>query len=193
VTRADVAAWDGFAAALATASAALAGLVFVAVSINITRILSVRNLPGRAGETVILFVGALCECALVLIPDQPVTALGVELLVAGTLAAAILGAIVVPALGVPMPTRQLQPASWRLARVITWLIATVPVILAGCSLIGWIPGGLFWFAGGILLAVVVAAGNAWVLLVEVVRDERYRPLGEPPGTEAPDLPADGTS
>jgi modulator of FtsH protease len=155
--------------------------VFVAVSINITRILSVRKLPGRAGETVILFIGALCECALVLIPHQPVTALGVELLVAGTLAAAILGAIVVPALGVPMPTRQLQPLSWRLARVTTGLTATVPVILAGCSLIGWIPGGLYWLAAGVLFAVVAAAANAWVLLVEVVRDERYRPLGEPPG------------
>jgi hypothetical protein len=179
VTRVDVDSWNGFAAALATASAALAGLVFVAVSINITRILRVPKLPGRAGETVILFVGALCDCALVLIPHQPVTALGVELLVAGTLAAAILGAIVVPALGVP--TR--QPWSWRLARVIQGLAATVPVILAGCSLIGWIAGGLYWLAAGVLFAIVFAVGNAWVLLVEVVRDERYRPLGESPGSD----------
>jgi hypothetical protein len=35
---------------------------------------------------VILFLGVLCECALVLIPHQPVTALGAELLSAGIVA-----------------------------------------------------------------------------------------------------------
>jgi len=91
---------------------ALAGLVFVAVSINIRRILSVPSLPGRAGETVILFLGALCECALVLIPHHPVTALGFELLISGTLVSAVLGAIVLPALDAP--TR--QPPSWQRTR-----------------------------------------------------------------------------
>ena len=55
----DIAAWEGFAVALAGAAAVLAGLVFVAVSINIDRILPVRCLPGRAGESVILFITAL--------------------------------------------------------------------------------------------------------------------------------------
>ncbi len=114
VTRAEVAAWDGFAAALAGASAALAGLVFVAVSINIRRILSVPRLPGRAGETVILFLGALCECALVLIPHQPVMALGVELVIAGILALSVLGALALPALAV----RTRQPLSWQMTQVI---------------------------------------------------------------------------
>lgn len=186
MTLADVAAWDSFAAALAAASAALAGLVFVAVSINIGRILSVPRLPGRAGETVILFLSTLCECALVLIPHQPVTALGAELLFAGVLTSGVLGALVVPALAAPSR----QPLSWRLFRVITGLAATVPVILAGCSLLGWIPGGLYWFAAGVLFAVANASGNAWVLLVEVVRDERYRPVAEAPGRAAPDPPGD---
>lgn len=186
MTRADVAVWDGFAAALTGASAALAGLVFVAVSINIRRILGVPGLPGRAGETVILFFGALCECALVLIPHQPVTALGVELLTTGILASAVLGAILLPALGAP--TR--QPLSWQLTRLITGLTATAPVILAGCSLIGWIPGGLYWFAAGVLCAVIAASANAWVLLVEVVRDERYSPPAEPPAQAPRDRPGD---
>jgi hypothetical protein len=41
----EVAAWEGFAVALAGAAAVLAGLVVVAVSINIDRILPVRGLP----------------------------------------------------------------------------------------------------------------------------------------------------
>ena len=55
------------------------------------------------------------------------------------------------------------------------------MILSGCSLLGWPPGGLYWLVAGVLLAILVATANAWVLLVEVVRDERYRPLEvEPP-------------
>ncbi|MGN6794765.1 MAG: hypothetical protein ACTHJW_20455, partial [Streptosporangiaceae bacterium] len=127
MTQADVGDWHGFAATMAGAGAVLAGLVFVAVSINIERILSVRRLPGRAGETFILYLGALVECALLLIAHQPVKALGVELLIAGIAAAGVLAAIVLPALATP--TR--QPLSWRLARVITSLTATVPIILAG--------------------------------------------------------------
>jgi hypothetical protein len=66
----DILAWEGFAVALAGAAAVLAGLVFVAVSINIDRILPVRGLPGRAGESVILFVTALIACAFVLVPQS---------------------------------------------------------------------------------------------------------------------------
>jgi hypothetical protein len=160
--------------------------VFVAVSINIQRILSVRRLPGRAGETVVLYLAALVECALLLIAHQPVKALGVELLIAGIAASGVLGAIVIPALATPSR----QPVSWRLGRVVTGLAATVPIILAGCSLIGWMPGGLYWFAAGVLCAVIFASGNAWVLLVEVVRDERYLPLPEPPGRATPDPAGD---
>jgi hypothetical protein len=75
----EIALWEGFAVALAGVAAVLAGLVFVAVSINIDRILRVRGLPGRAGESVILFLSTLCQCVLVLIPHQPARALGAEL------------------------------------------------------------------------------------------------------------------
>jgi hypothetical protein len=170
----DIAAWEGFAVALAGASAVLAGLVFLAVSINIDRILRLRGLPGRAGESVILFLGALCQCAFLLVPHQPVTALGVELLVSGVLIWALLGAIVLPTLR--RPSR--QPRSWHATRVFVVQAGTVPIILSGFSLFGWLPGGLYWFVGGVLFAIVAATANAWVLLVEVVRDERYRPVDE---------------
>jgi hypothetical protein len=179
MTPRDVAAWEGFAAALAGVCAVLAGLVFLAVSINIGRILSVRGLAGRAGESVILFLSALCQCAFVLIPHQPVAALGAELLIAGLVTLAILTAIVVPAWGIP--TR--QPRSWTITRVVIQLAAAVPVILAGCSLLGWIAGGLYWLAAGVLCTVIVATANAWVLLVEVVRDERYTPIDDPAGAD----------
>jgi hypothetical protein len=42
--------WEGLFLAGAGASAALAGLLFVAISINLDRILKGRGLPGRAGR-----------------------------------------------------------------------------------------------------------------------------------------------
>jgi modulator of FtsH protease len=157
---------------MAGAAAVLAGLVFVAVSVNIDRILAVRGLPGRAGDSLIMFMAALIECAFVLVPDQPPEALGVELLLTGVVASGVLLTVVIP--GVRMPSR--QPLSWRAFRLATTQIVTVPVILAGASLLGWPAGGLFWFVAAVLLAFLAATGNAWVLLVEVVRDKRYRPL-----------------
>ena len=179
MTRADIVVWESFAVALAGVCAVLAGLVFVAVSINIGRILRVRGLAGRAGESVILFISALCQCAFVLIPHQPVAALGAELFIAGLVTLAILTAILIPALRTP--TR--QPRSWTITRVVIQQAAAVPAILAGCSLLGWIPGGLYWLAAGVLCSVIAATGTAWVLLVEVVRDERYAPIDDAAGTD----------
>jgi modulator of FtsH protease len=170
----DIAAWSGFATALVGAAAVLAGLVFLALSINIERILAIPGLPGRAGESVVFFLGVLVECALLLVPRQSATALGVELLVSAGLTVAVLNAIAIAAVG--KPTR--QPRSWRAYRLARIQLAAAPVLLSGCSLLGWPAGGLYWFAGGVLFAVIDATANAWVLLVEVVRDERYRPVGD---------------
>ena len=52
----DPAEWTDLFVAMAGASAALAGLVFVAVSINVERILQYAGLPERALQT-------LCSCS----------------------------------------------------------------------------------------------------------------------------------
>ena len=171
MTHEDIAAWEGFAVALAGAAAVLAGLVFVAVSINIDRILPVRGLPGRAGESVILFITALIACAFLLVP-QPATALGIELLILGGLVLVLLLLIVMPALRGPTA----QPTAWIVTRIVGIAAATIPMVLAGASLLHVLPGELYWLVAGVLVALVVATGNAWVLLVEVVRDRRYRPV-----------------
>jgi hypothetical protein len=84
------AGWEELFLAEVGASAALAGLLFVAISINLTKILEVRGLVGRAGEAIVLLVAVLVVSTLVLVPDQPCVALGTELLVAGLLAWSIL-------------------------------------------------------------------------------------------------------
>jgi hypothetical protein len=55
------------------------------------------------------------------------------------------------------------------------------VVLSGFAVIDWLPGGLFWLAFAVLFALCAGTANAWVLLVEVVRDERYRPVDDAAG------------
>ena len=52
----STAGWESLFVAEAGASAALAGLLFVAISINLERILQGTGLPGRAGEAIVLLV-----------------------------------------------------------------------------------------------------------------------------------------
>jgi hypothetical protein len=49
VSAYDIHAWVEFGVAVAGAAAVLTGLVFVAVSINLERVLAVPGVPDRAG------------------------------------------------------------------------------------------------------------------------------------------------
>ena len=62
----------------------------MAIPINLTKILEVRGLVGRAGEAIVPLVAVLVVSTLVLVPDQPRVVLGTKLLVAGLLAWSIL-------------------------------------------------------------------------------------------------------
>jgi modulator of FtsH protease len=166
--------WTNFAIALAGVGAVLAGLVFVALSVNLERILQLPGLPGRAGETVIVLIGAVVQCAFLLIPGLDRVALGVSLLLVGGLEWAIVTAVSVT--GARQQTA--EPRSWNVARVAYVQIATIPVAVAGFLVLINASGALYWLAGAVLWAVVAASGNAWVLIVEVARDVRYLPLDE---------------
>src|ERR1700728_2838941 len=72
--------WAIFFSAELAALATLTGLVVVAISINLPRILSYAHLPTRAGEALIGPVGAITVTSLVLIPKQPPMLLGGEVI-----------------------------------------------------------------------------------------------------------------
>jgi hypothetical protein len=176
----DLSHWTEFAVTLAGVAAVLAGLVFVALSVNLERILRVAGLPGRAGETVVVFIGAVVHCAFLLIPDLGRVGVGVGLLVAGTLEWAIITAVTVA--GIRQPTA--QPWHWNLTRVVGGQIATVrsrsPAF--SCS---WTCPALYWLAAAVLWAVVASTANAWVLIVEVARDAHYLPLDDHEADRSP--------
>ena len=157
--------WGELFLAEAGASAALAGLLFVATSINLTKILEVRGLVGRAGEAIVLLVAVLIVSTLVLVPDQPRVALGTELPVTGLLAWSIL--VVIHARAVRGGIGPSRPVL--VARVAMAQLAVLPYLVAGVSLLLRAGGGLYWLVPGVVMCLVVAVLNAWVLLIEILR------------------------
>ena len=163
LTAYDPSEWTDLFVAAAGASAALAGLVFVAVSINIERILRYQGLPERALETVLLLLSVLVVSILGLIPGQSRVALGAELLGEALLISAAV-AVLVP-MSLPTPFRR----SWLVGRAILAALGTVPLLVGGATLSAGAGGGLYWTAAGILGATLAGVANAWVLLVEILR------------------------
>ena len=82
--------WFEFGVAIVGAAAVLSGLLFVAMSINIERIMAIVTLPARAAGTLVLFVIPLMVGTWMLIPEQSTTLLGAELVVTGLLGGIVL-------------------------------------------------------------------------------------------------------
>jgi hypothetical protein len=157
--------WTDFLVASAGAIGALAGLVFVSLSINLARIIELPGISGRAAETIILLAGTLAGILLSLFPRLSAAQLGLAL-----------SAITFPTWLVPMVIqfrvfrgRKYYRYSYEVLRVVMYQVATLPGVLAVVALEGVIPGGMAWFAVGVIISMLVAVLNAWVLLVEILR------------------------
>ena len=70
--------WANFFVAEVGASAALTGLVVVAISINLARILAYKTLPGLAASALILLGSVLVVTSAALIPHQPEIIFGLD-------------------------------------------------------------------------------------------------------------------
>jgi hypothetical protein len=160
----DPTEWHELFVATAGAGAALAGLVFVAVSINIERILKFPGLPERALETVLLLLSVVVVSIIGLIPGQDHVAFGIELLVASLLATYVIWRL---ALGAKLSGKESK--LWLAERLGLLAWGTLPFVIGGLSVLVTNGAGLYWIAFGIVGAIVGAVANAWVLLVEILR------------------------
>jgi hypothetical protein len=160
-----LAGWGDFLVAVSGAAGALAGLVFVALSINLGRILESPGVSGRAGETILLLAGSLVGSLLALVPYPSARGLGLVMIAVGLPTWILPTSIQIQAL------RQghYQRLTYTLLRLLLHQAATLPFLVAGLSLHGLFGGGMYWLAAALVLSLVVALINAWVLLVEILR------------------------
>ncbi|HEY5211114.1 MAG TPA: hypothetical protein VIJ42_16870 [Stellaceae bacterium] len=155
--------WHDFFVAQAGAGAALAGLVFVAISINLQRLLTTRAVQGRAIEALALLVSLLIVGLAALIP-QGKMAFATELILLGFAMSATMIAVGAGGGNAGGATRRQYAL-----RLILGQCATLPLIAGGVSLLAGSGGGLYWLAVAAFAAIIAGMIGAWVLLVEILR------------------------
>lgn len=158
-------AWRDFFAAEVGASAALVGLVIVAISINLGRILSFPALPGRAAETLVAPSGVMVAASYLLVPDPPHVALGSELIAAGAAMWLLPVYIQVRALA----SGHGVPRSAMAVRFVLTQLYSLPFLYAGVLSLQGAPGVAAATVPGVIAALMATVINAWVLLVEILR------------------------
>jgi hypothetical protein len=162
----DPSEWHDLFVAVAGASAALAGLLFVAVSINVERILKYEGLPERGIEALAMLLTPLVISIAGLLPGQGHVALGIELL---AITAALLAVMLRLPIARQLPDGIETPSRYFLSRQIVRLSGTVLLGIGSLGVLFAVAGGLYWIVGGIVVLILGAVVNAWVLLVEILR------------------------
>jgi hypothetical protein len=157
--------WAGFGTAVAAAAAALAGLLFVAISINLRQILDIKGLPSRAGQTLILLATALITAVLVVVPGQSAMALGLELLACGV----VIGAAQFYLELTREPNAEETLSRRLVGRTIPTITSCGCLMIAGVTLLGGLGGGLYWLVPSVVGAMIFGLFNVWILLVEILR------------------------
>jgi modulator of FtsH protease len=152
------------------ASAALLGLVFVGISINLRDIVDSRLLVNRAFEAILMLASVLVTSTAVLIPNQSRQALGIELVILGVIAGGVVLRLQsgIRADVVPRGGRGPTEVSAATRRVLA-LGSAVITVVAGVLLIAKVGGGLYWWPPAVVTAYFAALFDAWVLLVEILR------------------------
>jgi modulator of FtsH protease len=155
--------WSNFLVGELGAAAALTGLLFVAVSINLARVLQFPHLPMRAAEALLELLSVLIVTTFALVPRQSPAAYGIEIGATGLLVWAAHTRALIRSRKFDRPyvgfagrfaVNQLPPLSF---------------VIGGALLVAGRSAGVYWIVPGILLSFAAGIFGAWVLLVEIQR------------------------
>jgi hypothetical protein len=157
--------WSEFNVAMVGATAALAGLLIVAMSVNIGTIMQSKTMPARLAASIAALVLAITVSALGLIPEQPLVVYGLAIVVAA------LGAGVFQWHVVSLVFRRPGvPASYRVGQSVAGVFPILAFLIGGVLVTAGLgEAGLVAAAIGSILSIIAALLMAWVVLVELLR------------------------
>ncbi len=154
--------WSNFGQVVGASSGALVGLLFVALSINGSRIAHNRSLRASARQTLVLFILPLVASILLLTPAQPHWVLATELI-----ALAVLGGLSLVIQGRAKKSSSKDES--RLERTLghnsSNLVTTLCMLFAGVSFLVGRGGGLYWLLPAVVFAFVSGTLHAWWFLM----------------------------
>jgi len=157
--------WSAFNVAMAGATAALAGLLIVAMSVNLKTIMASKSLPVRMATVLTTLLVALAASALGLAPGQSAWAFGLEVL-AGVIVAAVFEVRAILAIR----HDQVVTTASRTLKAVAGIMPITAYLVGSLLLIaGSVVAGLWFFAAGAILAIASAIMHSWIVLVEVLR------------------------
>ena len=155
--------WGIFFAAQVGASAALAGLIFVSVSLSLAKIIASAHLPTRAFQALVVLLEILVIASLAIVPQSRAT-LGAEVLIIG----AAIWALVLAFDRGSLKSAGTDYRARALARMALSQVAALLYVVAGIVLLAS-SSGLYWLVPAIIGSYLIAMLDAWVLLVEINR------------------------
>ena len=158
-------AWQNFFLAQVGASAALTGLVFVSVSISLTKILQHSKLVNRAFQVLAILLQILVVSSLVLVPGQSLAVFGIEVLAVGI-------AVWIITMVFEFGSIRTTPTQYRNVALFNAgfsQFAALPYLIGGIIFVTGSNAGFYWLVASILLSYAKAMFEAWVLLVEINR------------------------
>ncbi|MFD1340687.1 hypothetical protein [Microbacterium lemovicicum] len=156
--------WGDFNVAMMGATAALAGLLIVAASVNIGEIIKSPSIAARLAAGLAGLVLAIVAAATGLVPGIPALVYGLTIVLAA-LAAAIFSAQAARRIFEnDHPENRLKPI-----KALVGFIAPALYVVGGALVLVGHAGGVAWFAVGSIAAIVTAILISWIALVEILR------------------------
>ena len=157
--------WNEFYIAAAGASAALTGLIFVGISISLTKILAFPTLLRRALVSLTLLLSILIVSLLFLVPKESLNLVGYEISLLGVVTWIIVTRIDFK--NYKETESDYKPRYLLIIFLDQFII--LPYIIGGLVILSIGDIGFFWIVPAIIFSFIKSTADAWVLLVEINR------------------------
>jgi uncharacterized protein YhhL (DUF1145 family) len=153
--------WGDFAVITGGASAALVGLLFVAVSIRAEHIAESKALRSRLAQILTIFLGVLIASTAIALPNPAGWVLGVELVAVSLM----MGVALIVMNGHAKRADTVSSLEGLLAKINPNLTTAALICVGGLCLVFGLTEGLFLIVVAALFAFVGGVIGAWLVLV----------------------------